>query len=100
MDHFSLSSSGNGDKFLNSSVHFPAEMRYKKKETHSFEYQNQLSSFRSANLNEMVSNIVDENSEFYQNNMMPSFSQYQSASTWSNGGQLDQHMQYMQQVKK
>jgi hypothetical protein len=80
MDHFSLSSSGNGDKFLNSSVHFPAEMR-------------------SANLNEMVSNIVDENSEFYQNNMMPSFSQYQSASTWSNGGQLDQHMQYMQQVK-
>jgi hypothetical protein len=28
MDHFNLSSSGNGDKFLNSSVHFPVEMRY------------------------------------------------------------------------
>jgi hypothetical protein len=50
----------------------------------------------------MVSSIVDENSEFYQNGMMPSFSQYQSSSmmmpsVWSNGGQSDQ---YMQQVKK
>jgi hypothetical protein len=31
MDHFNLSSSGNGDRFLNSSVNFPAEMRYKMK---------------------------------------------------------------------
>ena len=31
MDHFSNSSSNiNGDKFLNSSVHLPAEMRYVK----------------------------------------------------------------------
>jgi hypothetical protein len=28
MDHFNLSASGNGDRFLNSSVNFPAEMRY------------------------------------------------------------------------
>jgi hypothetical protein len=49
----------------------------------------------------MVSNIIDENSEYHQNGMIPSFSQYQSMpSTWSNGGQSDQHMQYMQQVKK
>jgi hypothetical protein len=27
MDHFNLTSSGTGDKFLNSSVHFPSEMR-------------------------------------------------------------------------
>jgi hypothetical protein len=27
MDHFNLSSNGNSDKFLNSSVHFPSEMR-------------------------------------------------------------------------
>lgn len=27
IDHFNLSSNGNGEKFLNSSVHFPAEMR-------------------------------------------------------------------------
>jgi hypothetical protein len=52
----------------------------------------------------MVSNIIDENSEYHQNGMMPTFSQYQSTSmmmppTWSNGGQSDQHMQYMQQVK-
>jgi hypothetical protein len=48
----------------------------------------------------MVSNIIDENS-----GMVLPFSQYQSTSmmmpsTWSNGGQSDQHMQYMQQVKK
>jgi hypothetical protein len=53
----------------------------------------------------MVSNIIDENSEYHQNGMIPSFAQYQSTammmpSTWSNGGQSDQHMQYMQQVKK
>jgi hypothetical protein len=53
----------------------------------------------------MVSSIIDENSEYHQNGMMPTFSQYQSTSmmmppTWSNGGQSDQHMQYMQQVKK
>ena len=28
MDHYGLSSSGNGDKLLNSSVHFPSEMRW------------------------------------------------------------------------
>jgi hypothetical protein len=29
MDHFNVSSNGNGGKLLNSSVHFPSEMRYK-----------------------------------------------------------------------
>ena len=46
----------------------------------------------------MVSSIVDENSEFYQNGMIPSY--YQSSAAWSNGGQSDQHMAYMQQAKK
>ena len=57
---------------------------------------NKFSYSRSANLNDMVSSIVDENAEYYQNGMMPPFIQ----SAWSNGGgQLDQHMQYMQQIK-
>jgi len=48
IDPLSLSSSGHGDRFLNSSVNFPAEMR-------------------SANLNEMVSSIIDENCEYHSN---------------------------------
>lgn len=53
----------------------------------------------------MVSSIVDENTEYHQNGMMPPFSHYQSTSmmmpsAWSNGGQSDQHIQYMQQMKK
>ncbi|CAF2541225.1 unnamed protein product [Rotaria sp. Silwood2] len=85
MDHFNTSLTGNGDKLLNSSVHFPAEMR-------------------SANLNDMVSNIIDENSEYHQNGIISTFSQYPSTSMmmptiWSNGEQSDQHIQYMQQVK-
>lgn len=59
--------------------------------------------FRSANLNEMVSSIIDENSEYHQNGMMPTFSQYPSMmmpTAWSNGEQQDQHMHYMQQVKQ
>lgn len=51
-DPMSLSSSGHGDKFLNSSVNFPAEMR-------------------SANLNEMVSSIIDENCEYHSNGFYP-----------------------------
>ncbi|CAF1471226.1 unnamed protein product [Rotaria sordida] len=83
MDHYNASSStGNGDKLLNSSVHFPMEMR-------------------SANLNDMVSNIIDENLEYHQNGMISTFSQYPSTSImmptiWSNGEQSDQ---YMQQIK-
>ncbi|CAM4783983.1 unnamed protein product [Rotaria magnacalcarata] len=83
MDHFNGASFGNGDKLLNSSVHFPAEMR-------------------SANLNEMVSSIIDENPEYHPNGMMPTFSPYPSMmmpTTWSNGEQPDQHTHYMQQAK-
>ncbi|CAF0970752.1 unnamed protein product [Rotaria sp. Silwood1] len=85
IDHFNISSTGNSDRLLNSSVHFPVEMR-------------------SANLNDMVSNIIDENSEYHQNAMLSTYSQYPSTSimmptTWSNGEQSDQHIQYMQQVK-
>ncbi|CAF1448951.1 unnamed protein product [Adineta steineri] len=85
MDQYNLSSSGHGDRFLNSSVHFPAEMR-------------------SANLNDMVSSIIDENSEYHQNGMLPTFPQYQSASmmmppAWANDGQSESHMQYMQQIR-
>ena len=54
--------------------------------------------FRSANLNDMVSNIIDENSEYHQNGMMST--SMMMPSEWSNGGQLDQHMQYMQQIRK
>jgi hypothetical protein len=53
----------------------------------------------------MVSSIIDENAEYHQNGLMTPYSQYHSASmmmpsAWSNGGQSDQHMQYMQQVRK
>ena len=53
----------------------------------------------------MVSNIIDENSEYMQNGGMSSFSQYPMTSmmmptAWSNGEQYDQHMQYMHQLKK
>ena len=41
----------------------------------------------------MVSNIIDENLEYHQNGMM-------MPSVWSNGGQPDQHMHYMQQMRK
>ncbi|CAF0896219.1 unnamed protein product [Adineta steineri] len=79
MDHYNLSSSTHGDKFLNSSVHLPNEMR-------------------SANLNQMVSSIVDENSEYQQQHgMTPTFVQQQTA--WMNGGQSDQHMHYIQQMR-
>ncbi|CAF0830280.1 unnamed protein product [Adineta ricciae] len=54
MDHYSLSSSGNGDKFLNNSVHFPTEMR-------------------SANLNQIVSNIVEESSEHQPHGILSTF---------------------------
>ncbi|UJR10125.1 hypothetical protein I4U23_014348 [Adineta vaga] len=85
MDQFSLSSSGHGDRFLNSSVNFPTEMR-------------------SANLNDMVSNIIDENAEYHQNGMLPTFPQYQTMSmmmpsTWSHAEQSDQNMQYMHKVR-
>lgn len=51
---------------------------------------------RSANLNEMVSNIVDENCEFYPNGMLPAFSPSMIMPfAWSNGGQTDQAMQHM-----
>lgn len=36
MDHFNAASFGSGDKLLNSSVHFPAEMRYESKTTWRF----------------------------------------------------------------
>ncbi|CAF0862305.1 unnamed protein product [Adineta ricciae] len=77
-DQLNLSSSGHGDRFLNSSVHFPAEMR-------------------SANLNDMVSSIIDENAEYHHHGMVPMFPPYQS--TWSNAEQSDLNMQYMQHIK-
>ncbi|CAF1636777.1 unnamed protein product [Rotaria magnacalcarata] len=79
IDHFNLSSSGHGDKFLNSSVHFPAEMR-------------------SANLNQMVSSIVDENSEYRDHDMMAAFFQHQTG--WINGEQSEQPIHYVQHMKK
>lgn len=49
----------------------------------------------------MVSNIIDENSEYHQNGFMPAYSQYSSMPiTWSNGEQSDQQMQYMKSVKR
>jgi hypothetical protein len=54
--------------------------------------------FRSANLNQMVSSIVDENSEYQQNGMISTFGQYQTP--WMNGGQTDQHSHYVQQMRK
>jgi hypothetical protein len=54
--------------------------------------------FRSANLNQMVSSIVDENSEYQQNGMISTFGQYQTP--WMNGGQTDQHSHYAQQMRK
>ena len=48
-----------------------------------------MPNFRSANLNQMVSSIIDENSEYQQNGI---FNQ------WINGGQIDQHMHYVQQM--
>ncbi|CAF1618682.1 unnamed protein product [Rotaria magnacalcarata] len=78
IDHFNLSSSGHGDKFLNSSVHFPAEMR-------------------SANLNQMVSSIVDENSEYRDHDMMAAFFQHQTG--WINGEQSEQPIHYVQHMK-
>ncbi len=48
-------------------------------------------SFRSANLNQMVSSIIDENSDGM-------FGQYETS--WINGGQIDQHMHYVQQMNK
>jgi hypothetical protein len=60
-----------------------------------FEKKNYRFVPRSANLTQMVSSIVDENSEYHQNSM---FAQRQSA--WVNGGQTDQHMPYVQRMKK
>lgn len=83
-------------------VAFIFQLRWGKKRTRISKL-NCLFNFRSANLNDMVSSIVDENSEFYQNGMIPPFSQYQSPSmmmpfAWSNGGPSSD--QYVQQMKK
>ncbi len=90
MDHYNLSASSNGDKLLNTSVHFPSEMRYEMS-IRNDKYRE----FRSANLNQMVSSIVDENSEYQQH---ATFVKQQTA--WINGEQTDQHMHYVQQMRK
>ncbi|UJR35914.1 hypothetical protein I4U23_028655 [Adineta vaga] len=82
MDHYGLTSSGNGEKFLNSSVHFPTEMR-------------------SANLNEMVSSIIDENNEYQrQQHGMISTCMPQQQTSWMNHEQTEQQMHYIQQMKR
>lgn len=46
----------------------------------------------------MVSNIVDERGEYQEHDMLPQFFAHQAA--WIHGDQTDQHMHYIQQLKK